>query len=333
MAHSVLLPMEEIHLTEGENLWRNNDLSQINLDGTWDSISTGWFKYSFSLSDSLSDITALANSKTNPAHRLYFGTDNKKIYRMDDANTGDPAPVEITSTIFPSGGYVSGIAVHPTDGNKIMAVFSNYSVYSIFYSEDAGTTWAKVAGNLEQNSGGTGNGPSIRYAAILPKGDSTLYLVATSTGLYATDSLNTAVDSTVWVQQGANTIGNVVVTMIDTRESDGFIAVATHGNGVFTNTAYASLVSFADEKHLEFQLYPNPAKENVTLSMQNAEYRMQNVKLEIHDVAGKLIYQLSIINHQSSISIDVSRFSTGIYYCCLISGNKKSVRKFMVCGK
>jgi len=42
--------------------------------------------------------------------------------------------------------------------------------------------------------------------------------------------------STVWVQEGASTIGSVVVDMVDVRQSDGFVAVGTHGNGVYTAT-------------------------------------------------------------------------------------------------
>jgi len=40
--------------------------------------------------------------------------------------------------------------------------------------------------------------------------------------------------NTIWVQKGPETIGNVVVDMIDVRQSDGFVVVGTHGNGVYS---------------------------------------------------------------------------------------------------
>jgi len=58
------------------------------------------------------------------------------------------------------------------------------------------------------------------------------YYVGTSTGLYSTKTLNGT--STSWTQEGSSTMGNAVVSMIRTRGVDGFIAIATHGNGMFS---------------------------------------------------------------------------------------------------
>lgn len=221
-----------MYLAEGPRLWRNNDLSQIVLNNQYDSISTSWFQFTDTLPITGASITALAASKT-PANRLYYGTSRRRVYRIDSANTGDPTPTDITGTNFPgaANSYVSCIAIDPRDADKVLVVFSNYSVYSLFYSVDGGISWDKVAGNLEQVLTGAGNGPSLRWAEILPVGDSALYFVAASIGLYATDTLEGL--ATVWVQQGTNTIGNVVVDMIDTRESDGKVVIGTHGNGVY----------------------------------------------------------------------------------------------------
>jgi len=52
-------------------------------------------------------------------------------------------------------------------GNKVIAVFSNYAVYSVYYTENGGASWKKVAGNLETGITGTGDGPSVRWASIL----------------------------------------------------------------------------------------------------------------------------------------------------------------------
>ena len=256
-----------MYLAGGKYLWRNNDLSAIPMINNWDSISTNWVQFTDSVPTSGSTITALTVCKT-PANRVYYGTDNKKIYRVDNANTGTPTPVDITSTttgvLFPSGGYVSNIAVDPNDGDKLFVIFSNYNVYSMYYSSDGGTTWSKQGGNLETTiPTQVVNNPSIRWASILHVADGTVYLMATSVGLFATDSLKGT--NTVWVQQGINTIGNSVCDMIETRQSDGLVVIATHANGMYSTNITSVGDVAASVKDIaafnnEFQLssYPNP---------------------------------------------------------------------------
>ena len=157
------------------------------------------------------------------------------MYRLDNADTGDPSPTDVTGGSFPSGANVSSIAVHPDDADRVMVVFSNYSVQSIWYSDDAGSSWTDVSGSLEENTDGSGNGPSVRWAEMgVISSSSTQYFVGTSTGLYSTTTLNGT--STTWTQEGSSTIGNVVVDMIDIRDSDGYVAIGTHGNGFYTST-------------------------------------------------------------------------------------------------
>ena len=100
-----------------------------------------------------------------------------------------PSHVPITNIPTSSGVHCADIAIHPNNPDKIMVVFSNYSTYSLFYSDDAGSSWNKVAGNLEENQSGSGSGPSCRTAQIIDFGNSTLYIVGTSVGLFATDKL------------------------------------------------------------------------------------------------------------------------------------------------
>ncbi|MEX0363463.1 MAG: T9SS type A sorting domain-containing protein, partial [Allomuricauda sp.] len=80
----------------------------------------------------------------------------------------------------------------------------------------------------------TGNGPSARWFSI--GGNKNIYYVGTSTGLYATYYLNG--DRTRWYREPC-IVGNVVVPQVRTR-TDGFVAVAAHGNGVYNAKFYAS---------------------------------------------------------------------------------------------
>src|SRR6185295_395296 len=99
------------------------------------------------------------------ADALYYGTMNGKLFKLRGASQGNPAYDDITGANFP-GAYINCIAVHPQDTSKLFVVFTNYSVLSVFYSQDGGQNWTPVSGNLEQNSNGSGNGPSCRWLTI-----------------------------------------------------------------------------------------------------------------------------------------------------------------------
>jgi hypothetical protein len=191
---------------------------------------------------------------------LYYGTSSGKVFRLDNAHTGDPVPVDVsTGKGLPSPGFINDIVVDPHDGNTVLVVYSNYNIQSLFSSTDGGTTWTPVGGNLEQHPDGSGNGPSTRCATIIPLSDRTLYLVGTSVGLYSTSSL--AGMSTVWAQEGASTIGALPVDMIDWRLADKMVVVATHGGGIFSGTISPSskqLPVGAPGAFLLRQNYPNP---------------------------------------------------------------------------
>ncbi|MFK7905538.1 MAG: WD40/YVTN/BNR-like repeat-containing protein, partial [Chitinophagales bacterium] len=227
-----------IYMPEGPFLWRNNALSTLPLfDPSFNVFvptNVGWSKFSADVEDEGLIITALGTSKNNPAHRLYIGTNTRRVYRFDDAHEGDPEMVDVTGTNFPgSGGYASCIAVDPRDADKVFVVFSNYELYSLYYSEDGGTSWVTAAGNLEENNNGSGGGPSLRWLSVLPVDgsvDSTAYFLGTSVGLFHTHEINGI--NTQW--DFVEDVGNVVIEMVESRELDNMVAVATHGNGMFT---------------------------------------------------------------------------------------------------
>ncbi len=325
-----------MYLTGGKYLWRNSDLSAIPLNNTWDSISTNWVRFNDSVPTVNSEITAVSVCKT-PANRVYYGTDNKRIYRIDNANVGNPTPVDITSTAtganaFP-GGYISCIAVDPTDGNKLFVIFSNYGVYSIFYSSDGGTTWSKQGGNLEGTAAGS---PSIRWASILPVADGKVYLVATSTGMYGTDSLRGT--ATTWVQLGANTIGNVSCDMIETRVSDGLVVLATHANGMYSThissvhdlgVTIKEISEFNNE--LNLNAYPNPMAQQATIEF-NLD-KKSKVNLQVWDEYGRLVETLIDAQMQEgkhSVQFDRKNLSSGIYYYSLLADNRRKTNKLVI---
>lgn len=325
-----------MYLPAGHKMWRNNDLSGIPMINNWDSITINWVTLPDTCTTAQGEITAVACS-TNPAHILYYGTDKKRIYKVVNAHTGNPIRQEITGlslpTIFPNG-YVDCIAVDPQNANNILVVFSNYSIMSLFYSNDGGATWSKVGGNLEQNIAGSGNGPSCRWASILHVPDGVLYYVTTSTGLYATSLMDAA--NTTWVHQSPDKIGNAVCDMVLTRESDGLVVVATHGNGVYST----NVTSIGDAVSVEkiskvisnFNVLPNPATNQTGLNVSFNTTISGKATLEILDATGKTlnVQSLDALVGNQKVKLAVSEaWPAGVYFVRLKQGNDSRSLKWM----
>jgi photosystem II stability/assembly factor-like uncharacterized protein len=313
----------KLYLAAGYRLWRNDSIVSLPYAENYDSISSGWFLNSDSVTFPNRSISALAISQTNPAHRLYYGTTKSVLYRVDDAHEGDPEHKRISSLI--NAGNISCIAVDPHDADKLMVVFSNYKTYSLFYSEDGGDNWSKVAGNLEENDDGTGDGPSVRWADIMHVNGKTLYLVGTSIGLFGTDELDGL--NTTWIQLGPNSIGNVVVDMIKTRELDGTIVIATHGNGVYSAkiNKVEDVLGTPNEREnavKAVKIFPNPVRDHlqVIISHQGLTY-----SYAIVDLKGKTLLKGKV----SGNTINTADLDGGTYFLVLRNGEKEFVERFI----
>jgi hypothetical protein len=231
-----------MYLPASDELWRNSDLTQIPYVFPSHRTDLNWTK----LANVHEWISALAMSGAMPP-TLYYGTINGKVFRLDNPQSGQPVPVPLPTTGLPPSAYVQCIAVDPRDNDRLLVVFPNYGVVSICASDDGGQHWQGVAGNLEEFPNGSGDGPSVRWVAILYVENHPVYFAGTSVGLFSTSALDGM--STVWVKEGGTAIGNIVVDMIDVRQSDGYVAVGTHGNGVFT-TAVTALPGPTIRRHL-----------------------------------------------------------------------------------
>ncbi len=309
----------------GTQIWRNSDLMNIPLGG--DSATTvGWTD--FTNVDTSGQVTALAVSR-NPEHILYYGTADGNVFRVDSADQGNPASLNVTGSSFPPG-FVSSIAIDPSNANNVMVDFSNYDVLSIFYSTDGGNSWQAVSGNLEQNPDGSGNGPSVRCVNILDNNGSKVYYAGTSTGLYATTSLNGM--NTVWVEQGADNIGMIDVESVDCRDTDGTVVAGTFGNGVYGTKVTATAVQSQKKVPIAYELdqnYPNPFNPTTTIRYQLASEGRVSVK--VYDVLGQQVATLADGVEQPGVHRVVfngAGLASGVYFYKIVAegnGGKKFV--------
>jgi len=322
-------------------IWRNNDVTQIPLHSSFDTVAvtTGWQQLT-TTKDSPNFITAIAVS-TKPANRVMYGDGNGHVYRIDSAS-GSPIVKSVTSSLFPFGGYVSCVAMNPANADQVIVVFSNYSIISLFYSADGGKTFANISGNLEQNANGTGNGPSCRWASFMPMNSSskTAYFIGTSVGLFSTDTLKGI--NTVWAHQDPNGIGNDIVTMMDVRRSDGLIAVATHGNGVYTaNIQFSYQISGIDPNttasNIPFpglKYYPNPIASGGTMMLEFEDEHPGKLLVDILNEEGKQMAVTESLSYpgqgRQQLPIKLPALKPGLYYIRMQDGSKGTSRSFII---
>lgn len=226
---------ERMYLAGGKMLWRNNDLSGIPFEESVDSTSINWDSLSHTRIDFINSaplgerITAVSVSK-KPANIVFYGTSTGKLFKLTNAHEGNPKPINITGNNFPSG-YISSIAFDPDNADMAIVSFSNYNILSVFSTTDGGNSWVSISGNLEERPNGTGAGPGVNWVSILKIGNRKVYFAGTTAGLFSTANLNG--DATAWMMEGPESIGNMVIHMIDIRQEDGYVVVGTHGTGVF----------------------------------------------------------------------------------------------------
>ena len=314
-----------IYFNNNTTLWRNNDAGNYPYNNSQLRTNIGWEPFSESSSAAISCMDV----STIPANTLYFGTQNSLIYRIDNANVGDPGIIQLSTLGIGSNKYISAIEIDPTNAERVMALASNYSTYSILLSNNGGQSWKRVAGNLEDNNAGGGNGPSLRTAEIAVLGSDTLYIVGGSTGLYATDKLEGF--NTEWTQIGTEIIGNVVVENIRYRESDGKLIVGTHGTGVYSTIITSIYDVFPDlasikeiDENKKINIFPNPATDNVIVEWSNNDIN----RIIVSDASGKVI--LSKNTTTNLIQLQISNWNKGIYFITIKGEQFEQSQKLVI---
>ncbi|MEM7298629.1 MAG: Ig-like domain-containing protein, partial [Bacteroidota bacterium] len=169
------------------------------------------------------------NADSEVDNRLYIGSRQGDIFRIDDAHTTSPTVTEITGNIT-SPGNVSSVSIGATE-DQLLATFSNFGVTSVWLTVDGGTTWT----NKDEAAHGLPDIP-VRWSLFNPN-NSNEVLLATELGIWSTTDI--LADNPGWEPTSTN-LANVRCDMLQYREADGNVFVATFGRGIFSTDAFSS---------------------------------------------------------------------------------------------
>jgi len=323
-----------VYMAGGQNLYVCKNILDIELDKSQTTKDLYWITIAKINSG---QISALTVTEQEP-DILYFGTSLGKVFKITDP-ISSPLIKDITGTnVFPNQAYLSNIDIDPNNNDHVIISFSNYRIRSIFASWDGGQSWTHVTGNLEENSNGSGDGPSVNWVEILPTPEGNKYFAGTTTGLYSTTELNS---NTVWLQEGAETIGNINVKHITTREVDGEVVISTYGNGIYSRDFDASDVSDHQKPIHGFELYqnyPNPFNPTTTInySVINKSSKFHSkvyVNLKVFDILGREV--TTLVNEEQAAGNYQVEFSardlpSGTYIYQLTIENFSQTKKMII---
>ncbi|VAV83959.1 hypothetical protein MNBD_BACTEROID02-1071 [hydrothermal vent metagenome] len=295
-------------------LYRTNDATNVT-SSTWTNLgsptgfgnttSDEWFQTFSTTRETYSAATSY----------LLIGGDTGSILRLDDPQNATDLTGVVDITPGTAGaGTVTGLAVHPTNRDIVLATYSNYGINSIFLTTNATNatpTWTLVERNLLAHS--------VRSAAITVASGETMYLVGTARGLYSTTD-PTTVD---WTREAPTLIGFAVVSSMAYRPSDNKLLIGTHGNGMFEATITSTLSVNDFDISDSIRIFPNPVENNLNIKL--ASNLGSEPLYIVHNVLGQTISKGKLRNS----NIDVSLLQTGMYFLQITVDGKKGVKQFI----
>ncbi len=290
---------------------------------------------------------AFTRGNYNPAHVLYIGTTDGKVFRLDDPRNAGilAAPINIS----PSGTAtynIQDIAVNPNNDNEVMLVVSNYGVTSgnnltnitnIWWTNNAKSaspTWLQAEGNLAGtiNSGYI----SARSCMITVKKDAsnnpvTEYYVGTAAGLFGVENLGTtlaASGSPTWQREGSSVINYSIISSLAYRATDNVFLVGSHGNGLYYtflgtpnfNPITGIVNPILNDKKFIANVYPTVGSKLVQYKIGD-KYEVKKLLIQLFNTNGQEIYR-NETSYQDGV-IQLNGFSKNTYILSITSNDRK----------
>ena len=266
----------------------------INSGNSWVSISQNFG----------ADIDHLKIAPTNN-NNLYLAIDGAFWYSTDGGALWQQSTLNLGINR-----RINSIAVHPTDPSKIaIATTDNQRVY---ISTDNGVSFTPILWDLP--------GFSAQAVAWQNNGKDGLY-VGMNYGVYYTDN-----DLGNTWSAFNNGLPNVRINELEINTADGKLYTATYGRGLWRSSLYDETLSVNNFKFEDVSLYPNPTNNEVNLKWNNSEA----VSVRVYNTLGKLMFYGKNVNLSHGFKIDVTSYTSGMYFVKLNSTKGEITKKMIL---
>jgi len=307
---------EVLYFVSTDSIWRTPSASTVTASSGW-TLMTGVHS---TLTASIFSLATSRGTYNSTNSYLFIGTENGKIYRLQNPRDGaaGAVPVDITPlTGMTTQSLVREIAVNPRNPDTVLAVVSNYGVASAFWTGNAtaaSPTWQLVEANLATSS--------FRSCAIVATTTGVEYYVGTSIGLFSTTNINGA--STNWQIEGPAVMQGAIVNDLVLRTADNTLLIGTHGNGMFYTTIGNVPTSVPDvvvnDKRFINAVFPTVTPGDINFRTGGAT-GIKTIHIRVTNLSGQVLMQRTQAYQNGSVSL--GPVSTGSYLLEIISDNRK----------
>ena len=249
---------------------------------------------------------------TTGSTTLFTGLQNGSLLRSTTANF-NPVWTDISGPSFV--GSISDIEFGLTE-QEIFVTMYNYGVQSVWFTNDAGTTWTSIEGNL----------PDLPVRCILtnPLIPEEL-IIGTELGVWATPDYTIA--NPLWIQ-AFNGMSDVVVTDLDLKASDNTILATTFGRGFFTSQFTSQPLSVLESEFnvSVITLFPTISNGQITIK---SERDLTDVRINILNINGQVVYSTQSNISTSNTDLNLA-LNAGMYFVNIRVDNYSETQKIII---
>ena len=262
----------------------NNNLIVIGYDEVYRSVSGGatWDSISYNVVNG-ADIRSIALAPSNEDY--IYAASYSKIKVTKDAG-------QSWTYIKPGlANYnITDVAVATNNADRAWVTFSDYdNTKKVYETNDAGSNWTNISGSTL---------PALPVNCIVYQGGANddLY-IGTDIGVYYKDNTMTE-----WIPFN-NGLPNVIVKELEIHYDEGTISAATFGRGVWESPLNTlSSVSTNNITKLNYTIYPNPAKDKITIRANTS-----NINVRVFTLTGQKVIETT------SKTISTANLAKGYY--------------------
>jgi hypothetical protein len=266
---------------------------------------------------------------------LFLGTNGSKTYLVKTNSIGDTIWTKKGGLGFQYGRGEDVVQLSDSSYIVTGSVYnnSNQDVFVSKIDKNGNLIWAKQYGGSEDD-----------YANAIDLVEDNGFIIAGDTYSYSVGQYYNADiwllrfdenGDTLWTKSYGNTENNQA-TDVKSCPDKGFILTGSSGitpnafllkTDSLGNSPIISSTSIIQEKKgLEFNIYPNPTSEIITVEF-NASLEYSDVVFSIYDYLGRQIKQRKEKTDDNIFQFDVSSLEKGIYYLTISHDNKTLMTK------